>query len=239
MHVSSISTVTRVSTASRSCCRTLLLAIPLLAFSFADPGWAQEAVPVDPLSSGQGRFGQPPSSSVRLNDITELKRLADAGNGIAQNNLAYRYLRGEEVSPDLQQSRELFMAAAAQGVAAAEYNLGMLYERGLGVPQDYVAAAWHYQVAAEKGHALAQGRIGLLYENGWGVPQSNSEAMKWFRSAAEHGEASAQCRLGDKFFQGAGLPRDYSEAARWYRRAAEQANAMFRMRKKRTGNHRS
>jgi TPR repeat protein len=75
--------------------------------------------------------------------VEELKRGADNGNALAQNNLAYLYTFGLEVSQDYREAARWYASAAAQGLAAAQYNLAALCEHGLGVSRNpMVAAKW-------------------------------------------------------------------------------------------------
>jgi TPR repeat protein len=154
--------------------------------------------------------------------LAELRRSAESGDRISQNNLAYLYTFGQGLPRDDQEAAKWYTASAAQGLAAAPYNLGALYEHGRGVSKDYQKASIYYRRAAEQGHALAQARMGLMYEREWGVNRNLKEAMRWYRAAAEQGDPSAQCNLGNGFYSGQGVARDYLKAAEWYRQAAER-----------------
>jgi TPR repeat protein len=153
---------------------------------------------------------------------SELKRSAESGDALAQNNLAYLYTFGLDEPQDYREAARWYASSAAQGFAAAQYNLGTLYERGLGVPRDLSKAARWYRAAAEQDHVLAQSRLGLMYESGWGLPKDSREAMHWYRVAADQGDRAAQCNLAYGYFSGRGVPRDLLEAAKWFGKAAEQ-----------------
>src|SRR5438270_6363894 len=69
-------------------------------------------------------------------DVQELKRGAENGDALSQNNLAYLYSFGLEVPQDYREAARWYAIAAVQGLAAAQYNLAALYEHALGVSQD-------------------------------------------------------------------------------------------------------
>lgn len=100
MQVPGQSAERKACSASTCYSRKLIFAVLFVQLFLAKMSCTQEAVPVDahPILSGQGRFVEPiTSNTLVFSDINELKRLADAGNGTAQNNLAYRYI-GEKGS---------------------------------------------------------------------------------------------------------------------------------------------
>src|SRR5216684_1201883 len=135
-------------------------------------------------SSGGGRQAR--------GNIAELRKAAEAGDLLAQNNLGVAYAFGRGVERSNEEAARWFSLSAAAGFAPAQSNLGYLYEKGLGVPQDYGAALREYRAAAESGNAQAQTRIGLFYENGWVVPVDQDEAVRRYRLAAEQGDAEGQ-----------------------------------------------
>jgi TPR repeat protein len=161
----------------------------------------------------------------RPESILELRKTAEAGDSLAQNNLGYAFTIGRGVPKNFAEAAKWYALAAANSFAPSQYNLGALYEHGLGVPQDYGKAVLYYRAAADQGHVLAQARMGLFYEMGWTVPTDPAQTMRWYRLAAEQGNAPAECKLGDGYYAGRGVPRDYVEAARWYRKAAERGSA--------------
>lgn len=157
--------------------------------------------------------------------VAELRRRAENGDAIAQNNLGYLYASGQSINRDYVATEKWCSAAAAQGSASGLYNLGALYERRMGVGQDYTRAAANYRTAAERGHAPSQARLANLYKYGMGVHQGVAEAMKWYLAAAMQGDSTAQCELGNGYFAGQGVPKDDSKAAKWYAEAAKQGLA--------------
>lgn len=159
--------------------------------------------------------------------IAGLRRLANAGDAVAQKNLgdAYRYAIGTRPG-DAAGAVQWYRRSAEQGYAPAQTTLGVMYSSGEGVEPDAAEAARWYRRAAEQGYARAQEKLGDMYQHGRGVERSDATAIYWYRKAAEQGHAGAQTTLGVKYAFGYdGLVKDDAEAARWYRKAAEQGHA--------------
>ena len=130
-----------------------------------------------------------------------------------------------EKQKTIEEAREYYVKAAAQGNAEAQYNLGVLYANGNGGPQDYAIARGWYEKAAAQGYAGAQNNLGILYEHGWGVPQDYAMAQQWWEKAAAQGNAEAQFNLGLLYQDGWGVPQDYAMGRQWYEKAAAQGYA--------------
>jgi TPR repeat protein len=96
-----------------------------------------------------------------------------------------------EKQKSIEEAREWYEKAAAQGNAIAQFNLGVLYHYGKGVPQDDTMAREWYGKAAAQGFALAQNNLGVLYAQGLGVPKNFVEAYAWTNIAATQGVAGA------------------------------------------------
>lgn len=154
-------------------------------------------------------------------EIRRLKERAQAGDTIAQYELADHYTKGTKTAQDPARAAEWFRKAAEGGHNVAKARLGDCYAQGKGVPQDLEEAAAWYRKAAESGYVVAQTALGDCYTSGKGVQQDLAEAAAWYRKAAEKGYVVAQMRLGDCYASGEGVPEDHAEAAVWYRKAAE------------------
>ena len=167
------------------------------------PGTTQVAdQPSWPPAALSGTSTPPPER------IANLRRAAEGGDAVAQNDLGSAYAFGGGVERNNEEAAKWFALAAKAGLAEAQANLGYLYEKGWGVAQDYGAALDQYRAAAEGGNAQAQTRIGLFYEKGWVVPMDQREAVRWYRVAAERGDAAGQRKLGNCLYAGRGAPRD-------------------------------
>jgi TPR repeat protein len=111
--------------------------------------------------------------------IALLTPLAEAGDALAQTQLAYLTFNGRGVERDAAVAAQWYRRAAEQGDANAQYNLGVLYENGDGVPRDLAAAADWWRAAARQGNPEAQYNLGALYYNGRGVPKDLVRAYVW------------------------------------------------------------
>jgi TPR repeat protein len=111
--------------------------------------------------------------------IALLQPLADAGDPLAQTQLAYMTYEGKGVKTNAAAAAEWYRRAAEQGDANAQYNLGVMYENGEGVQRDLGEAARWWQLAAQQGYAEAQYNLGALYYNGRGVAKDLVRAYVW------------------------------------------------------------
>ena len=177
------------------------------------------------------------TSQNALPTLSELIKLADQGNAVAQLVLGMKYSEGDGVRQDYAEAMKWFRKAADQGEVRSQFNLAIMYENGQSVPQNYVEAMKWYRKAADQGGASAQINLGVMYFNGHGVPQDYAEAMKWYRKAADQGDTTAEFIVGLNYTRGKGIPRDYVQAYMWLqlvaigasgdtqREAAEQRDA--------------
>ena len=83
---------------------------------------------------------------------TWYRKAADAGNPLAENNLADMYLRGEGVPQDNDAAFLWFQKAAAQGHTGPRINLGYMYAEGRGTRKDPEAAYSWITAAAMAGN---------------------------------------------------------------------------------------
>ena len=90
--------------------------------------------------------------------VAACRRLADQGDGLAQNNLGSLYYNGQSGQQDYAEAAKWYRKAADMGNADAQTNLGVLYTKGDGVPKDHIAAYMWFNLAAAQGDASgAQG----------------------------------------------------------------------------------
>lgn len=78
------------------------------------------------------------------------------GHGEAHYRLAELYVRGLGGERDLKRAHDLYVVAAAAGIAGAEYGLGELYRQGDEIEANRETALVWYKRAATKGHLPAQ-----------------------------------------------------------------------------------
>lgn len=120
-------------------------------------------------------------------DLSQVIRLANQGDAIAQNSLGVMYAQGKGVRQDYQKAVEWYTKAANQGDAIAQFNLGLMYSEGQGVRQDYQKAFEWYTKAANQGFAIAQYNLGWMYYNGQGVRQDYRKAKERFGLSCDNG----------------------------------------------------
>lgn len=114
------------------------------------------------------------------------------GCSLAQFDLAFRYVDGQDIEKNEEKAAYWFKKAAIQGDLLAQYNLGLRYRKGLGVEKSEKKAAYWLTRCAIQGDALAQYHLGLMYRNGRGVEKDNHEAAFWFYVSARQGDVEAQ-----------------------------------------------
>jgi TPR repeat protein len=130
-----------------------------------------------------------------VHEVTKLRKSAEGGDAIAQNELGLRYHEGKGVPQDYRKAKEWFDKAVQQGHAGAQVNLGTLYLRGEGAPQSSQMALFWFTQAAKQEDALAFAKLGLMYAQGRGVLQDFVQAYMWYNLSAAHGESrSAEAR---------------------------------------------
>lgn len=143
---------------------------------------------------------------------------AEAGNPVAQFNLALAYQSGDGVEQDKDQAEAWYQQAVELGYAPAMINLAYLAgQRG-----DQPAAMQLYLRAAEQGELIAQLAVAERYLDGIGTAPDPARSAHWYQLAADQGDPAAQFSLANLYATGTGVPRDYARAAELFRSAAEQ-----------------
>lgn len=164
---------------------------------------------------------QPAASYPAIPAVVTVESEANAGNAIAQYQLAQSYL----TQNDLDAAIPLLRRAALKGAAPAQYDLGKLYEQGLGVDQDMIEARNLISKAAEAGHVGAMYDLALFMAEGEGGPVDEAGAVEWFSKAADHGFLDAQYNLGVMYAEGIGAQQDLAEALYWFELATRKGDS--------------
>lgn len=154
-----------------------------------------------------------------------LKKSAEHGHELAQNQLGRMYETGRGSEQDDAQAAYWYGRAAEQGNTWAQAELGAMHLKGKGVEQDYRQAMHQFRQAAERGNVAAQCFLAWLYRDGRGAEQSYEKSAFWFRKAAEQGDELAQYFLGGLCEEHPELGLGDEQAVFWYRKAAEQDHA--------------
>jgi uncharacterized protein len=109
---------------------------------------------------------------------------AQAGNSMAQVQIAWHYLNGVGEPKDPAEAAKWYRKAAEAGNSTGMFNLGLLYEKGQGVTEDWVEAAKWYQKSADLNDSIGQRELAFAYQFGMGVPQNRQTAIAWHQRAA-------------------------------------------------------
>jgi GAF domain-containing protein/Sel1 repeat-containing protein len=121
---------------------------------------------------------------VQGTDVNRNLNRANAGDSIAQYEMALRYADGEGVPQNYQDAMAWFAKAAANGNDKAQWKLGLGYMKGIGVPHDERKAVVWFKRAANQGDIRAQNALSDAYLNGRGIPRDYVRAYTWAAIAA-------------------------------------------------------
>jgi hypothetical protein len=136
--------------------------------------------------------------------LSDLKRRADAGDAVAQNNLGHLYLYGNQeynVSVDLDKGIEYLNMAAEQDQVNAMTTIGWNYFLGdKGAEQNNEEAIYWNKRASELGFSVSSYNMGFFYYSGLaGLEQDLLKAKKyWLLSASQwidssnHGDSTPE-----------------------------------------------
>jgi TPR repeat protein len=94
-----------------------------------------------------------------------------------------------------EESAEILLVDANNGIVCAQRLLAIRYLRGRGVPKDEAVAFYWMQLAAQQQFAMAQRSLGELYENEFGITPDLTLASHWYGLAALQGDLTAKEHL--------------------------------------------
>jgi GAF domain-containing protein len=114
------------------------------------PGQVQTVLASAPAGNASGSFLKSSTGAVDTATLPQLRRLAEAGDPLAQNALGLRYAQGDEVKLDEAEAARWFARAAEQGNVAAQSKLGSLYWAGRGV-EPSLKEAYFWTILARAG----------------------------------------------------------------------------------------
>ncbi|WAP68005.1 hypothetical protein [Jiella pelagia] len=110
---------------------------------------------------------------------------AEAGQSVAQYELALAFYDGRGVPQDPRRAVEWLEKSSVQGNGFAKYFLGVEKVNGTYVPQDYPGAYQMFEDAAAFGVPEALVELGKLAYSGQGVAEDYAKAFDYYRQAAE------------------------------------------------------
>ena len=94
-------------------------------------------------------------AQITQDQVKDLLRLAEQGNGKAQYVLGAIYYAGKGVKKDYKKAVKWTRLAAEQGNSKGQYNLGTLYLNGRGVRKDYIKAYMWFSLSGMLGDKAA------------------------------------------------------------------------------------
>lgn len=178
--------------------------------------------PEPPPATAAGDPAKPAPAPVENQDDA-LRRLAEAGNVDAMEELGRRYIQGAGVAPDAAEGARWMLRAADKGSPRAMFNAGVMFERGFELPKDTVKAVEWYRKAAAAGVPMAQHNLALLMRDGNGTKADPVGSFEMMRSAARQGVPNSMLALAIMHELGQGTRRDNVAAIVWYAMAAQFA----------------
>ena len=120
---------------------------------------------------------------------------AEAGDAVAQHNLAVLYQKGLGSERSYAKARHWFKAAAAQQYGPSFLALGLIYSRGEGVERDLVKSFDFVKQAADSGVAEAELQLAIMFAEGTGVQRNRSQSRTYFERALARGNEEAEMHL--------------------------------------------
>ena len=140
-------------------------------------------------------------SSLYSDDFhTTLKKKADRGDAISQNDLGHMYLDGfpeYNIPQNTEKAVYYLSKAAAQNQVNAMTTVGWVYFEGThGAPVDYDEAVGWNKKASDLGCSIASYNMGFFYYGGLAnLDQNLKEAKRfWLLSASQYIDPKNKCR---------------------------------------------
>jgi TPR repeat protein len=167
-----------------------------------------------------------------------LKAAGEAGNKVAQADLANLVFDGTAATGEAAHIVAWFAEAAGTGDLVAAFNLGLSLVKGLGTERDEERAALWMRRAGE-GVPEAQLVFARMLTEGRGVTPDLEAARGWFARAANAGLNDARVALAEMLANGRGGPADRPSALLLFAQAAAEGHsgAMFALGAFNAGGH--
>jgi len=112
-------------------------------------------------------------------------RKANAGDALAQQEIALRYFTGAGVEADTVKAAFWMAKAAGQNLSQARFNLALFYYNGWGVSWDPFASYRQFLACAQQGMAEAQYAVGIFCIENLLMPEDWEAGYAWIRRAAD------------------------------------------------------
>lgn len=160
-----------------------------------------------------------PNKAVEL-----LIEAANLGCGVAKYRLGKMFLRGDEVTKNVDYALRWLEESVAEGNQYAEYLLGKTYLKGEDVEQNLSRAEELLRRSSVQGNRYAKYTLGKILLDGELFMQNIPEAITLLTESADKGFAPAQYILGKLYYKGEVLPQNLEKAISYLEQAAAQKN---------------
>ncbi|WP_455210341.1 tetratricopeptide repeat protein [Kaarinaea lacus] len=158
--------------------------------------------------------------------LSELLKLAQAGDVAAQFELAQLYFNGTpNKRPDSNDAFYWYEQAARNGHSESQFKLGWFYYNGEFIAKDLTLAQYWFDEAAKQNHSGAKQQVALMKAQTKKQKQSQSDILI---AQANQGNKDAQYQLGLLYLNGeksnrkTAISQNTPEALRWFIAAANQ-----------------
>ena len=149
---------------------------------------------------------------------------AQLGCDVAKYRLGKMFLRGEDVTKNIDYALVGLEDAVSDGNQYAEYLLGKTLLQGTEVEQDLPRAEELLKRSSDKGNRYAKYMLGNAYLDGVLLLQNIPEAIRLLTESADKHFAPAQYILGKLLYRGEIIPQNLERAVAYLEKAAAQDN---------------
>lgn len=149
---------------------------------------------------------------------------AHLGCDVAKYRLGKMFLRGEDVTKNIDYALVWLEDAVSDGNLYAEYLLGKTLLQETDIEQDLPRAEELLKRSSDKGNRYAKYMLGKAYLDGVLLLQNYPEAIRLLTESADKNFSPAQYILGKLLYRGEIIPQDLERAVGYLERAAAQDN---------------
>ena len=159
------------------------------------------------------------------NDVKHLMVKANAGDRIAQEELAGVYQSGEGIAKSEDKAVIWYKKAALQGCASSQRLLAYHYLTA----KDYKNAFYWLEKSAKAGDKVAQLRLGVMYAKGnEGVVKNGKQAVYWFEKSAQQKFPIAIMLVSGLYKKGELVEKNEEKADQWLDKGASEGDYALR-----------
>lgn len=149
---------------------------------------------------------------------------ANMGCGVAKYRLGKMFLRGDEVTKNVDYALRWLEESVSEHNPYAEYLLGKTLLRGEDVEQDLPRAEELLLRSVNQNNRYAAYTLGKAYLDGKLLTQDIPEAIRLLTFSADKGFPTAQYIMGKLLCKGEIIPQNMEQALQYLEQAAEKKN---------------